>query len=359
MTGRMFKRIFKIGMLVCLSAGVSIAQPPQRPIAKPAPKVKSEPVEKVKPPLYPKHTNVERFERSTSEKAITVDPSVAIKLSVCEGAIKVNGSESNEVRVFVRNGRKFEFKALEKSPESGKPNWVWITSVTAPGSRSNCLAGDSVEIDMPLGGTVNLEARTAGAEIDSVKKAKVKIVEGSIGLRNVPNGVEAVALQGDVVVESSSGAIYVETTTGNILAFDVKPGQVGDLLKSRTNSGNISLQNVSHRQIEASSISGSLSFNGSFLAGGIYNFKTTNGSIRMLLPDDTSCRLVASYGYGDFNSSFPLQFETQNDREGGKSFVARIGKGETTTVSVTTSSGEIGIRKRSKGSDLKEVQNLR
>lgn len=301
----------------------------------------------IAPPAYPRYA---RDERVTSEKAIAADPNVAVKLCIAEGSIKINGTERNEVRVFVRNGRKFEFKTLEKDPDTGKPNWIWITNVSSAtpqrGQSSNCLAGDSVEIDMPMNGSINLEARTAGAVIDSIKKATVKIVEGSIGLRNIPNGVSAVALQGDVSVESSGGAIAVETTTGNIMAFDVRPGQIGDLLKARTNSGNISLQQVNHRQIEANSITGSVSFKGKFLTGGIYNFKTSNGSIRLLLPYDTSCQIRASYGFGTFNSSIPMKIVTETETRGGKSFVAYLGSGEASTVSLTTTSGSIGIRKQ-------------
>lgn len=367
----MIRSLLKFTILLCLAAaaGDVMAQADPPPTPKPSSKAKeakgakdkewkAEPTPPVKPkhksdyppvapPAYPRYTRDERF---TSEKAIAADPNVAVKLCVAEGSIKINGTERNEVRVFVRNGRKFEFKSLEKNPETGKPNWVWITNVSAPAARrgqtSNCLAGDSVEIDMPVNASINLEARTAGAVIDSIKKATVKIVEGSIGLRNIPNGVSAVALQGDVSVESSGGAIAVETTTGNIMAFDVRPGQIGDLLKARTNSGNISLQQVNHRQIEANSITGSVSFNGKFLTGGIYNFKTSNGSIRLLLPHDTSCQIRASYGFGTFNSSIPIKIITENVTSGGKSFVASLGSDNTTTLSVTTTSGSIGIRKQ-------------
>lgn len=357
MTGRMLNQLSQIGILLCLAAGIAAAQPksPPAPTPRPVPKSKIEPKEKaeapekVKPPSFPAPVGRDRFERNTTEKVMAVDANVTVKLCVSEGAVKINGTESKEVRVFVRNGRKFEFKALEKNPETEKANWVWITSVIAEGVRgrvSNCLAGDSVEIDMPIGGSVNLEARTSGAEVDSIKKATVKIVEGSISLRNIPNGVNAYAHQGDLTVESSSGAIDLETTTGNVLAYDVKPGQVGDLLKIRTNSGNIALQNVSHRQIEGSSVRGSLSFNGGFLTGGIYKFKTSSGSILLLLPDDTACKLVATYGFGEFKSALPMQVITQTESSGGKSFVAKIGKTDASTVYVTTSGGEIRLTKR-------------
>jgi hypothetical protein len=284
------------------------------------------------------------------ERAIAAEPNVAVKLCIAEGTIRINGSERNEVRVFVRNGRKFEFRSLEKNPETGKANWLWIASTSGPGPLSNCLAGDSVDIDLPAGASIDLEARTAGAVIDSVRKANVKIVEGSISLRNISGGIQANAYQGDVMVESSSGPIDLGTTTGNILAYDVKPGNVGELFKAATRSGQIMLEGVVHRQIQANSISGSVAFNGKFLNGGIYNFKTSNGEIRMLIPDGTSCRLVAAYGFGSFDTAIPLKIVTENKTSGGRNFVGILGKeaeGPLATVTLTTSSGSIGIRKLS------------
>jgi len=348
----MLDRILKLGLLLCLAAGATFGQddPPETP-ARPAPKAKASPP--VKRPIPAPPTRVHGIgadERRTMERAIAAEPNVAIKLCIAEGSIRINGSERNEVRVFVRNGRKFEFRQLDKSPDTGKATWLWIASTSGPGPLSNCLAGDSVDIDLPVGASVNLEARTAGAVIDSVKKASVKVVEGSISLRNITGGIQATALQGDVMVESSSGVIGLETTTGNILAYDVRPGDVGDLFRAKTNSGQISLEGVNHRQIEANSITGSVAFSGKFLNGGIYNFKTSNGSIRMLIPDDSACKLVAAYGFGSFNSAIPLKIETENVTGGGKNFVGLLGKqtnGPLPTVTLTTSSGSIGIRKQS------------
>jgi hypothetical protein len=344
----MLKRSIQLGLLLCLSVGAGFAQndvPPPRP----APTAKEAPERKPFPTPRARAESPGWEDRRTVERAIAAEPNVAIKLCIAEGAIRINGSERNEVRVFVRNGRKFEFRSLEKNPETGKATWLWIASTSGPGPLSNCLAGDSVDIDLPVGASVNLEARTAGAVVDSVRKVSVKIVEGSISLRNITGGIQATALQGDVMVESSSGLIGLETTTGNILAYDLKPVDVSDLFKAKTNSGRISLEGVNHRQIEANSITGSVSFNGRFLNGGIYNFKTSNGSIRMLIPDDSACRLVAAYGFGNFNSALPVKIETENITGGGKTFVGIVGKqtnGPLPTVSVTTTSGSIGIRKQ-------------
>lgn len=282
----------------------------------------------------------------TSERSMIVDPNVAIKLCVSEGDLKINGWKRDEVRVFVKNGRKFGMKPLEKSVETGKVNWLLIAHTPSgpPRPASECLAGDSIEIDAPIGTSFDLSGRAARTSVDSVKKVKVKIVEGVIMLRNITGGINAYTSQGDVMVDNSAGAIALESTTGNIVAIDVKPGQIGELLRAKTNSGAITLQRVNHRQIEASSISGSLLFDGEFLTGGIYNFRTSNGSIRLAIPMASSCTFKMTYGFGSFNSEIPLKILTVDENPRVKTVVASMGSGSA-AVTLITSSGSIGIKK--------------
>jgi hypothetical protein len=283
----------------------------------------------------------------TSEKSMIVDSNVAIKLCVSQGDLRINGWHRDEVRVFVKDGRKFRLKPLEKSSETGKVNWLWIGNIVEgrPGPSSECLAGDSIEIDAPMGSNLDLYGRAARTSIDSVKKVKVKIVEGVITLRNIPGGISAYTSQGDVIVENSGGAIALESTTGNIVAVEVTPGQIGDLLKAKTNGGSISLQRVEHRQIEANSTSGSILFDGKFLTGGIYNFRTPNGSIKLALPAASSCTLNAKYGFGKFNSDIPLTIITENVTPLAKIIVAKLGTGGA-AVSLETTRGSIEIKKQ-------------
>lgn len=347
-------KILRLGLSLCFTAGLAVSvnaqhetpKPPKTSkAAKPAVTVQPDAEAPEAPPEgllrgFPRHQEI------TTEKSVAVDPNVALKLCVLEGRVRINGWERDEVRVFVKDGNKFGIKVLEKNAES-KPNWLWIGNMpTRPmqpgGSSSDCLSGESIEMDVPIRSTITITGRTTQTTVDSIKKITIKNVEGSVALRNISGGISAVALQGDLSVENSGGAIALETTTGNIIAYEVTPGQVGDLFRAKTNSGAISLQKVEHRQIDSSSITGSVLFNGKFLPGGQYNFKTSNGSIKLVIPKESSAMFEATYGYGSFNSEFPLKYLTQNIRPNGKHIVATIGDGDA-TVKLTSSSGSIGI----------------
>ncbi len=284
-----------------------------------------------------------------SDLKVAADANVNLKFCVTEGDLQINGWDREEIRVFVRSGRKVTARVLEKNQQSGKASWVWLAaagSEVVAGPASECLSGSSMEIDVPRGTTLNVQGRSADVVVDTVKKVSIKIVEGNIALRNIPGGIAASALQGDLVVENSGGAIMLDSTTGNIFAYDVAPGQIGDLFRSKTNSGAISLQKVSHRQIEANTITGSVVFDGGFLAGGIYNFKTSNGSIGLTIPEASSCKIVASYGFGSFETVLPLKFIYRNEDTRAKNLAATLGTGESCNLNLTTTSGSISLRKQ-------------
>ena len=283
-----------------------------------------------------------------NEAKLSTAVNVNLKFCVTDGNLRINGWDRNEVRVFVRDGRAFNLRVLEKDA-AGMANWVWIASDLQDARTrvpmSECLSGSEIEMDVPTGAALNISGRSTDTVIDSVRKASVKIIEGNLSFRNVNGGIQAAAFQGDVTVESSAGAITIESTTGNVLAYDVSPGGIGDLFRAKTASGAISMQKVAHRQIEANSISGSVLFDGSFLAGGIYGFKTSNGSIRLMIPEQTSCNLTAAYGWGSFNTDLPMEFTYRNETSRSKNLAAVMGKGESCSLNLTTNSGSISINR--------------
>jgi hypothetical protein len=304
-----------------------------------------------KPPEPPAFTFDIGRDGTTSEKAIAVVPMLNLSLCVTQGRLAINGVAKNELRVFVKNGSTFTFRPQE-SDASGVPASV-IVGATLPakparGAAVNeCLWGEDIQIDVPQGTTVNLKGRETVATIDSVRRVRVKVVGGDVSARNISEGVSISAGQGDITVEGSKGSMLLDSTTGNIVAFEVAPRETGDQFLAKTNGGTISLQQAEFRQMEASSISGRVLFAGKLLNGGNYVFGTENGSVRLSVPLETAARIAASYGFGSFNSELPLVIQTEDVKPGSlKSITGLLGKNANTTLRLITSNGNILIRKQ-------------
>ncbi len=284
-----------------------------------------------------------------AEKLIVVDAKVKLQLCVSTGKLKVSGWERNEIRAFVGGGSRVGFKVLQKSEQNGMPVWVEVLGFDPTKNNGNsadeCLSGDEIELDVPRGATVNVKGGESETTIDSVRKTTVEIEGGDIFLNNITHGIYAKTFEGGVTVENSSGAITLVSTTGNIVAFAVGASEIGDVFKAKTNSGAIALQKIGHRQIEAGSNSGSIRFTGEFQSGGQYNLGTQNGSILLSIPEKSSFKLNASYGFGVFNPEIPLQNLVKTPTPKAQNLSAQMGSGDA-TLNLKTVSGAIRIRKQ-------------
>ncbi len=310
--------------------------PPPPPVARPEPARRPAPYPD--PPTY-----------GASERSIKVDSSVNLTLGcVIDGKVKVNGWSRNEVRVFIQNGNKFAFRILENNLKTDAPVWIKVLAVDGKsryGPATDCLSGGNIIIDAPVNATITVKGREISTTIDSVKKVDIESIGGDVSLRNIGSGIRVTSHQGDITVESSEGAMNLNTTTGNILVFDGGPSEVGDVFKANTNSGAVALQDLKHRQVNVDSISGSVSYTGNILMGGSYSMRTSKGSLRLAIPASSSFQMWATYAFGDCSSELPIDISTENVTPGPiKSIRGKLGKGDA-TLKLTTTNGSISIRK--------------
>lgn len=358
------RKLYSLIFFLALSAGaISVfgqTAPPAPPKEKP--KVKIEKPEKAeKPEITSEMPNpgltrttkkptaiIYNYDFKTSEKAIVVDPKVNISLCIQGGNLKVNGWDRSEVRVFVNAGSPIGFKTLQKNRQTDKAVWIMVVGFDTTknnASGEECISGDEIEIDAPRTAVLNVKSQESRMSVDSVGKVSIKNVVGDIMLNNIAGGIDATTYEGDVVVEKSSGAISVQSVAGNIAVSGASPSEIGDIFKAKTNNGAISLQAIEHRQLEVNTNSGSIKYTGEILANGQYAFGTQNGSILLNLPNDSSCKISATYGYGSFNSEIPLQKIEKNLSPQTKSLSAMMGTGEA-VLNFTTFNGSINIKKQ-------------
>ncbi len=299
------------------------------------------PKSKYAPKIYDKEDSDSEFDK-TSEKSIQTDAKVNVSLCVYEGKVKISGSERNEVRVFIDQGTEIDFKVRQKNRNTNKPI---LLDVINPNSKSDkaCLSGKEIEIDVPKNATIEFGGQESETIFDSIYRVLVETVSGNIFFNNIENGVQARTYEGLIMLENVKGNIDVNNSNGGIIAYNTSPNEVSDSLKARTESGVINLQNIEHTRLETKSISGAIKYSGDIISGGSYGFGTTSGAILLTIPNDTSCKLSAVYGFGTFSSEIPFKTLTEDKTSRLKRSVVQMGKGEA-DVSITTFSSSIKIK---------------
>lgn len=352
-TGTIYGKFNKILCLILFSSflifAASVSASAQTVIA--VPRVEIKPVQKPVTPKVPENRKAPTSQtkaNTVSEKSIAVSEKVNISLCVRSGDVKVNGWNRSEIRAFVSRGSGVGFSVLEKDKIDKSAVWVKILGYDPAKEselrRDECISGKSIELDVPFGATVSIKSGESKTTIDSIAKALVKNVGGDIFLNNIPNGVEARTYRGNVTVRNSGGSMTLDTTNGNIVAFDVSSDEIGDAFRAKTNSGEITLQEIRYRETEVNSNSGSINFVGEILNGGQYYFGSSNSLITLVVPLETSAKIVAVYGYGSFESESPLKNLKRDENTQLKSLTGTLGNGEA-LLNFKTVNGKIIIKK--------------
>ena len=132
----------------------------------------------------------------------------------------------------------------------------------------------------------------------------------------------------DVTLRSSNGSLSVTGVTG--------------AMRLRTSNGSIRLMDVGG-DVEADTSNGSVNatLSGSSWDGAGLNVTTSNGSVRLTLPDGYNARLVAGTSNGSINVDFPITVRGRI----GRDIDTNLGSGGP-ALRLRTSNGSVRIQRR-------------
>lgn len=201
------------------------------------------------------------------------------------GGIKIEGWDRNEILVRA--------KVQAQSRDEG-------------GARE--IAG---EVDVMMGRTIESDGpRTGRGESWSVSYRVYVPYDSNLDLESVNGGI---------TIDDVSGQMRFRTTNGGIHLSGLK----GDV-DGRTTNGGLNIE-----------------LSGSEWEGTGLNVRTTNGGVKLYMPDDYNCRLETGTVNGSFRIDFPIMVQGRIDRR----IEATLGDGGK-VIHVTTTNGSVTVGKR-------------
>jgi hypothetical protein len=132
----------------------------------------------------------------------------------------------------------------------------------------------------------------------------------------------------DVTLRSSNGSLNVTDVSGT--------------MRLRTSNGSIKLMDVGG-DVDADTSNGSVNatLGGRSWQGSGLNVTTSNGSVRVTIPDNYNARLVAGTSNGSINVDFPITVQGRINRD----IDTNLGSGGP-TIRLRTSNGSVRVEKR-------------
>ena len=274
----------------------------------------------------------ERDRAGALDTVVTFDAHGALTVSCPGGSVIVTGSDRNEIKVRART----ENGAIRFSSNGTR-------ATLEPSSGRGCSDG-RFEVTVPTG-----------------TKVTATTWSGSINVRSVHGDIEAHAQSGDVQVKDAGDRLDIESLSGDVSIVGVKgetkvntiSGGIelsaarGDVT-AETVSGDVELRDVIAKQVRIHTTSGDVSYSGSILDDGRYEFNTHSGELTLGLPSDIGAELSVSTFSGEIDSEFPITLKAGEHGIGAaqaKRLNFTLGRG-TARIVAETFSGAITIQRR-------------
>lgn len=325
------------------------------------------------------------------ERAVATEADALVTLCLESGDVVVRGWDKKEVRARVREAGKLELRrtggasvappaitplpaprpnsapplppniagATPRPPSAPIPptaNEKGVEVLVSNSEEDELEAGDchgsgQVELDVPRGATVRLQIRSGDINIDGVAGVFVEALSGDIEARNVARAVEVESISGSIFLSDVAGRVRVRAHSGDVEARNARAVDADDAFVAKATSGSISLDGVTHRRVEASTVSGEVSVEGPLTRGGSYNLNSYSGDVSLTIPSDASFKLHARViSGGEIITAFAVKSPAAANADPFKQLsqgrlVGTVGTGDA-DVRLSSFNGTLHLRKK-------------
>jgi DUF4097 and DUF4098 domain-containing protein YvlB len=271
----------------------------------------------------------EREAASALDTTVTFDARGALSISCPGGDVRVTGTDRNQIVVHARTER-----GTIRFTSSG------TTARLEPASGRGC-SDATFEVSVPVGVRLTASTWSGSLTVHGVHgEIEAHAQSGDIEVRDAGDRLEVETLSGDVDVQGVRGDVAIHTLSGDVTLERAAAG-----VEVETVSGDIDLGGVTSRQVRTNSTSGDLTFAGTIVDGGRYEFQTHSGELRLELPDNVGAQLSLSTFSGEIESAFPITLIAGDHGIGAaqaKKMNFTLGKG-TARIIAETFSGDVTL----------------
>ena len=131
-------------------------------------------------------------------------------------------------------------------------------------------------------------------------------------------------------VSSVNEKIKITDTSGDITAESI--------------NGAITMTGIDSKSVEASTVNGTIVYEGKLADGGRYTFGTHNGDLLLGVPENANATFTIRTYQGSFSTDLPLAGVSRADLERGRRGVTTLGNGSADVSLETFDSREAGDR---------------
>lgn len=219
-----------------------------------------------------------------------------------------------------------------------QPNAAGVR-ISASGTRG---PQGSVDYDITAPGwmPIKVDGQFNFITIDGAQaEVSAESVRGDIVIKGGTGFVTAKSIEGEIDVEGARGKVSVSSINEGIKISDTS----GEITADSVN-GAITMTRMDSKSVEASTVNGNISYEGTLPDGGHYNLTTHNGDLLLAIPETANATFTVRTYNGEFRSDLPLQGGGSESIKRGRPVSLTLGKGSA-DVNLESFGGEIRVRK--------------
>jgi DUF4097 and DUF4098 domain-containing protein YvlB len=205
------------------------------------------------------------------EKTIETTLAPHVSLLNAVGHVTVTAWDRSQIRIAFTTGSPQVDVDLDQLPPTGRAEKIHVTT-------------------HPLNPQLAIREQTADYTLE--------VPEGSdLEIRNSEGGVKIDGIHGDASIDSVGGKIVVSNVSGHLavrsIGGDIEVVRSAGRVEANTVNGNLRFVSLTGSQLQASTTSGRIFYQGDFLSGGNYHFSDYSGDMEILTPPSASFDLSA------------------------------------------------------------------
>jgi len=261
------------------------------------------------------------------DTVVAVERGVRLELESDRGQVLVRSWDRDAVQIAVSGSR-------GDRPEISRSGAVLRVRPLRgrPGARNADLT-----ITVPRWMPVRVHGHQVGVRVSGTEgDVTVETVGGNVVVEGGAGRISVKTVQGSVMVRGARGRVDVWTVNEGI-QLDGIDGEVS----AETTNGAIVMRGIRSSNARATTVNGSVTFDGVIRDDGRYAFATHNGTITVTIPERANATVSAAVYHGSFESEFPVRLTgTSRDRH----YDFTLGSG-TARVELESFNGNIRLRR--------------
>jgi len=267
-------------------------------------------------------------QRGGTDTTFAVPEGTRLTLASASGEIAIRTWDRNQVRVRAEHTSRVSV-GIDLSGS--------VLRLTPRATRGVMAMGRVVDYDLTVPAAMAIEIGGMFADVTiegSRGNVKVSTIEGNLVVRGGDGTMSLTTINGTIHVQGARGRLELRSTSDDV---DVRDSQ-GDILVEAV-SGDIRMRGMDARRVDAQTVSGNVSYEGSVRNDGAYTLVTHSGDVTFAVPEGANASIRAAVGSGDIRASFQVPAAERVSR---RRMVYRLGSGGA-TVELETFSGDVRL----------------